>query len=90
MFIKNMKKLVICLLAFCAVSCENYITRKYGGTTTINVESGFKVNNATFKDGDIWYFIEPMDEDYVPKNKKLIEKSMHGIYEGTIIFREQR
>jgi hypothetical protein len=31
-----MKKILICLVALCAVSCENYTTRKFGGTMTID------------------------------------------------------
>lgn len=85
-----MKKILICLVALCAVSCENYTTRKLGGTMTIDVEPGYKVTNATFKGDEIWYFAEPMDNSYTPKQKKLVEKSKYGALEGTIIFNETR
>jgi hypothetical protein len=85
-----MKKLLICLIALCAISCENYTTRKWGGTMTINVEPGYKVTNATFKVDEVWYFVEPMEANYTPKQKKLVEKSMYGALEGTIIFNETR
>lgn len=85
-----MKKFLICLVALVAVSCENYTTRVLGGSMTINVEPGYKVTNATFKETEIWYFVEPMDSDYVPKQKKFIEKSMYGALEGEIIFNETR
>ena len=85
-----MKKILICLVALCAISCENYTTRKLGGTMTINVEPGYKVTNATFKEDEIWYFIEPMDNSYTPKQKKLVEKSKYGALEGEIIFNETR
>ena len=85
-----MKKILICLAAIAAVSCENYTTRKWGGTMTINVEPGYKVTNATFKVDEVWYFVEPMDSEYVPKRKKFVEKSMYGTFEGTIIFNETR
>ena len=73
-----MKKILICLAALVAVSCENYTTKHWGGTMTINVEPGYKVTSATFKDDEIWYFVEPMDSDYTPKEKKLVEKSKYG------------
>lgn len=57
---------------------------------TIDVEPGYKVTNATFKETEVWYFVEPMDSTYVPKQKKFIEKSMHGVLEGVIIFNETR
>ena len=88
-----MKKFLICLIALCAVcmvSCENYTTRVLGGSMTIDVEPGYKVTNATFKETEVWYFVEPMDSEYVPKQKKFIEKSMYGIAEGVIIFNETR
>ena len=85
-----MKKILICLVALCAISCENCTTRKLGGTMTIDVEPGYKVTNATFKEDEIWYFIEPMDNSYTPKQKKLVEKSKYGALEGTIIFNETK
>ena len=86
-----MKKILICLIALCAVcmvSCENYTTKHWGGTMTINVKPGYKVTTATFKEDEIWYFVEPMDSTYVPTQKRLVEKSMFGALEGTIIFNE--
>lgn len=85
-----MKKILIFLAALVAVSCENYTTRVLGGSMTINVEPGYKVTNATFKETEVWYFVEPMDSTYVPKQKKFIEKSNYGIAEGVIIFNETR
>lgn len=86
-----MKKLfLICLIALAAVSCENFTTKHLGGTMTINVEPGYKVTSATFKEDEIWYFVEKMDDTYVPTQKKLVEKSMYGALEGTIIFNERR
>ena len=85
-----MKKILICLVALATVSCENYTTRNWGGTMTINVEPGYKVTNATFKGNEIWYFVEPMDNTYTPSQKKFVEKSIYGALEGTIIFNETR
>ena len=85
-----MKKILICLFAIAAVSCENYTTKHWGGTMTIDVEPGYKVTTATFKEDEIWYFVEPMETNYTPKQKKLVEKSMYGALEGTIIFNETR
>ena len=85
-----MKKILICLVALAAVSCENYTTKHLGGNMTIDVEPGYKVTSATFKEDEIWYFMEPMDSTYMPTQKKLVEKSMYGMLEGTIIFNETR
>lgn len=85
-----MKKILICLAAIAAVGCENFTTKHFGSTMIIDVEPGYKVTNATFKGDEIWYFVEKMDSTYVPTQKKLLEKSMFGEFEGTIIFNETR
>lgn len=65
-----MKKILICLVTLVAVSCEvftkNYTTKHLGGVMTINVETGYKVTSATFKEDEVWYFVEKMDDTYVP------------------------
>lgn len=85
-----MKKILICLAAIVAVSCENFTTKHWGGTMTVDVEPGYKVTSATFKGDEIWYFVEKMDNTYVPTQKKFVEKSMFGALEGAIIFNETR
>lgn len=87
-----MKKILVILsVIFCLTSCEQIITREYGGTTTIKLEPGEKLLEATWKDdGNIWYLTESMDSDYVPKTKMFKESSVFGQLEGTVIFIETR
>ncbi len=87
-----MKKILfILMMVFCLTSCEQYFTREFGGTTEITLESGKKLVECTWKgDGDIWLLVEPMDSDYVPKNKEFIEYSLYGICNGKVIIKETR
>ena len=86
-----MKKLLVLLLCACLVGCENYVARKYGGSTTINLEKGRKLLEVTWKgEASIWYLTEPMDSDYIPKTKIFQENSQFGIMEGKVIFIESR
>ena len=86
-----MKKLVVILLMFlCLTSCDQSITRTMGGTTKIELEPGEKLVEATWKGDDIWYLVEPMDSDYVPKTKTFKESSRIGVLEGKVIFYEKR
>lgn len=86
-----MKKLIVILLMFlCLTSCEQSITRTMGGTTKIELEPGEKLVEATWKDDNIWYLVEPMDSDYVPKTKTFKESSGIGVLEGKVIFYEKR
>ena len=80
------------MMVFSLTSCDQYITRKFGGTTTIKLEPGQKLIECTWKGngGVLWYLVEPMDSDYVPKTKEFIESSTIDIMEGKVIFIETK
>lgn len=82
--------MIICLtLGLC--SCEQQITRQYGGTTTINLEKGEKLIEVTWKGGgDLWYLVEDMNSDYIPKVKVFKESSTYGVLEGKVVFIENK
>lgn len=71
-------------------SCEQYAARMFGGNIDIKVEKGYKVTSATWKEADLFYFIEPMEEDYQPKVKKFVESSNIGVLESKVIFIESK
>lgn len=86
-----MKRILFILFTIlCLTSCEQSITRMYGGTTKIELEPGEKLVEATWKGDDIWYLVEPMDSDYVPKTKTFKESSRVGVLEGKVIFYEKQ
>jgi hypothetical protein len=66
------------------------MSRKFGGSTTINLEKGQKLVEATWKENSLWYLTEPMDSNYVPKTKTFKEDSNFGVLEGTVTFVESR
>ena len=71
-------------------SCENLVTRNFGGSQTIELEKGQRLVEITFKETDLWILTEPMDSDYVPKTKTFYEDSNFGVMEGKITIIEQR
>lgn len=87
-----MKKLIVILFSILMLtSCDQYFTRQCGGNTTITLEKGEKLIEATWKgDGDLWYLVEPMDSDYTPKTKVFKESSMFGVMEGSVTFIETK
>lgn len=87
-----MKKLIIFLfMVMSLVSCDQYVTRQFGGHSTIKLEPGEKLIEVTWKgDGDLWYLVEPMDSNYVPKTKIFKESSVVGVMEGSVTFIETR
>ena len=79
---------LVCTLTF--TSCTEQVrTRTFGGTMVVDVPNGYKVTSATWKKSDLFYFIEPMEDGYVPKDKMFVESSSFGILESEIIFKEK-
>lgn len=87
---KKIVYVVIIAIAFITCSCDKSITKHFGGTTTINLEPGEKLIEATWKDSNVWYLVEPMEDDYVPKTKVFKESSKFGVMQGKIIFIETK
>ena len=86
-----MKKLIVILLMFlCLTSCEQTISRNFGGTIEIELEPGEKLVEATWKDDNLQYLVEPMDSDYIPKTKIFKESAVMGMMNGKVIFYEKR
>lgn len=88
-----MKKLFVFIFAIALLSltsCEQYTARIFGGNVNINVEKGYKVTSATWKEADLFYFVEPMEESYQPKVKKFIESSNLGVLESEVVFIESK
>lgn len=72
-------------------SCTEQIrTRRFGGTMVIDIPEGYKVTSATWKENDLFYFMEEMEEGYAPKDKMFVESSSYGVLESKIIFKEKR
>jgi len=87
-----MKKLFIALASvFILASCtENQRVRNFGGEMTVNLPKGQKLVVATWKEHNLFYLIEPMDSDYVPKTKVFLESSDYGVFESKITFIESK
>jgi hypothetical protein len=56
----------------------------------IQVPKGYKVTTATWKESDLFYFVEPMEEGYEPKEKMFIEDSSYDVIESKIIFKDSK
>ena len=87
-FFRGMFPLMAAVLML--TSCENFATRNFGGSQTIELEKGQRLVEITFKDNDLWILTEPMDSDYVPKTKTFYEDSNLGVMQGKITIVEQR
>ena len=87
-----MKKILFAIFVLTGLSsCTEQIrTRTFGGTMVIDVPNGYKVTSATWKETDLFYFMEEMEDGYIPKDKMFVESSSYGVLESKIIFKEVR
>ncbi len=81
---------VVAVVLVCASCTQQYRARNFGGSMTITLQPGEKLMMATWKEDNLFYLTEPMEDDYVPKTKTLRESSSLGVLETTIKFVEQR
>lgn len=88
---KKIAMLMIVATMFAIGGCtDNCITRKFGGTTEIQLERGQKLVNVVFYHDNLWYLTRKMNANDVAECYKFQEKSSFGIFEGTINICEQK
>lgn len=69
---------------------QNQRAKQFGGKTTIELNSGEKLIEATWKDDEIWYLTRPMRDGEEAETYEFKEKSSFGILEGTVVFKEKK
>lgn len=87
------KRIIYALLLLCLLlsGCtEQTITRNLGGTMTLDLKPGQKLEEITWKDDQLWYLTRPMKEDEEPETHTFQESSEWGIIEGTVIIIEYK
>lgn len=77
-----MKKtlLVITMIICCIFTGCHGTTRNFGGSMTVELEPGQKLEEITWKDDDLWILSRPMREDEQPE--------AHTFYEVTVVEKE--
>lgn len=77
-------------LGLAMISCSgNTWAKKYGGSTTIDLPKGTKLESATWKDEEIWYLYRDRRPGELAETHTLHEQSKYGLVEGKVIFKEQ-
>ena len=80
---------LLTILSFSSCT-KQMLGSEFGGKMKIEVPAGYKVTSATWKNTELFYFLEPMEEGYTPKEKKFVESSSYGIIESEVTFKEKR
>lgn len=80
--------IIVCVILFSIFigGCtDNFMTKKYGGSMTINIQPDEKLVNMTWKDSQLWILTEKRPvKDTIKKVYFLNEKSNFGVMEGKI------
>lgn len=87
-----MKKLILASIVAISIlflsGCQS-VTRNMGGSTTIKLDPGLKLEEITWKDDNLWYLTRPMRDDEKAETHTFQESSNIGIIEGTVTIIEQ-
>ena len=82
-----MKKtvLIIAMIICCILTGCHNTTKNFGGSMTVELEPGQKLEEITWKGcDDLWILSRPMREDERPETHTFYEKSEWGLFEGTV------
>ena len=76
-----MKKILIVAAALALAGCDQYVTRTFGGETTLAIPSGTQLVSMTWKGTDLWYLY------FDPKTNRCVfqESSAVGMMEGSVV-----
>jgi uncharacterized lipoprotein YehR (DUF1307 family) len=75
---------IILLLSSCT---DNQRTRSFGGVETVELKSGERLVNVTWKQDDLWVLTK--QDTTRPSTYTFQEKSSYGVLEGTIVIKEK-
>lgn len=85
-----MKKFILLvIIGLCLTGCHE-ATRSFGGSMTIELPKGQKLEEITWKDANLWYLTRPMREDDIAETHTFQESSEFGVLEGTVTIIETK
>jgi hypothetical protein len=79
---------VIMLIVSLITGCDQWATRKFGGTTSIELNNGQRLVNVTWKDSNIWVLAKD-NATTPPALYTFQEYSMYGVLNGKVIIKEK-
>ena len=80
--------IILLVLTLGFSSCtDNQMSRKFGGTETISLPAGTRLENITWKEDQLWLLTR--QDTTQPTTYTLQEKSSWGVIEGQVVIQEQ-
>ena len=84
------KYIAILIVAILLSGCHG-ATRSLGGSMTLELPSGQKLEEITWKDDSaLWYLTRPMHDDEQPETHTFKADTEWGVFEGTVTVIESR
>lgn len=85
-----MKKFILLIaMMICLTGCHE-TTKHFGGSMTIELPKGQKLEEITWKDTDLWYLTRPMKDNEIAETHTFQQITEFGIFEGTVIIIETK
>ena len=85
------KKIVAILMVAIILSGCHETTRSFGGSMTLELPKGQKLEEITWKDdAALWYLTRPMRDDEKPETHTFQADTEWGVFEGTVTIIESR
>lgn len=74
----------------CAYNCnKQHIARNWGGSMTVDLEPGEKLETVTWKEDELWYQTRPMRPDEQPEEHTFHQKKAGtGRWDGKVVLKE--
>ena len=80
-----MKKLLLIFLVVMSLTGCHFATKNLGGSMTIELEPGYKLEEITWKDSDdLWILTRPMRDGEEAETHTFYENSEWGMFEGSV------
>lgn len=67
---------------------DNEMAKNFGGTMTVDLDAGKKLENVTWKENELWLLTRDMRPGENAEKWEFNEKSSYGVLEGTIKINE--
>lgn len=77
----------LCVLFF--TGCSQVATKTYGGTSTVKLDPGKKLEMITWKDDQLWVQTRDRRDNEKPERHEFKERSVFGVIQGKVIIIEQ-
>lgn len=82
--------IAFCLIIVIAFTGCHTVTKELGGSMTVELDPGQKLEEVTWKDTDLWILTRPFREGEEPETHTFQEDAEWGVMEGTVTIIESK